>query len=54
VKGECNDKKKTKFFYFGMAEPPPILSKDSERRVQWQKENEVFLFWHGRAASYLI
>jgi len=25
VKGECRDKRKTKFFKFGYAEPPPIF-----------------------------
>jgi len=42
VKGESSGKWKTKFSTFGRAEPPPFFWKDSERREQWQMENEVF------------
>ena len=33
---------KTQFFDFDYAEPHPILSKNSERRVQRQMKNAVF------------
>ena len=35
--------KKHNFFIF-IAEPPPILFKDSERRVKRQIKNAVFIF----------
>ena len=46
AKVECNDKiKKRSFYRFAIAEPPPILLKDSKSRVQWQnKEPPSFNF----------
>jgi len=42
VKGECNGKRKEEFlFILRIAEPPPVLFKDSERRVQWQEKRRI-------------
>ena len=37
-------KRENEVFDFGYAEPKPILSKDSARRMQSKRENEVFDF----------
>ena len=42
VKGECNAKQKNTFFWVCLAEPPPILCKYSERRVQCKTKKHFF------------
>lgn len=56
VKGECNSKWKNKVFTdFDIAEPHPVLFKDSERREQRQaKRYFSFQRWLCRTASYYI
>ena len=62
VKGERNDEVENPCFYtFDTAEPHPILCKDSERRLQRQKKNDVFqlselpnrIIWHEYMACSL-
>ena len=38
VKGERRGKRKTKFFKFGHAEPPPILSKNSTKPKKYERK----------------
>ncbi len=54
AKGESRDKEKMEFSQMVYAEPSPILSKDSERREQRQRENEIFTNGLCRAASYIL